>query len=458
MIKGFYRVTSNGEFVAEYENMITSNGLQAINEFLCGMIPDWAGSIAIGSLNSNPTTSSTQFLDYEYLRYPTTLKGYVSSSAINKISLKTSLDPSLTFQAYELGIFPNRVTSSRIDHAEISNFSGISNGSSTWSVGINTDNLILNPSFETGTTASWTFNGGLNVSIVTSSAYSGTYAMQLQKNSNVSSFVQNIYWAQPALFNLIGGVSYTFSFYAKRVSGTNPMPIDFSLFSLGAGGGYVANGANLTNDWQKISITLPGTSVVTGTGVAYINMSGAVLGDTVLIDSVMLQGPSSPAITASGARSDSLTVQLPAGQTVTSPISMGTGAYNLNDRIDILYYTALPITSVSTLTVNLIDDSASANKWTAVANIAPTASGIYTTSRLFFTSAPPDAFTNNLSSCQVKFEGSGTILLDHMKMSTGETKNIDSILTSRIYSSNSSPLITKAYGQPMEIEYYIQVT
>jgi len=457
MIKGFYRITSNGEFVAEYENMITANGLKAINEFLCGMIPDWAGSIAVGGLNANATSSATQFLDYEYLRYPVTLKSYFDATGSgNYVALKTSIDPALTFQAYELGIYPNRINLNNIDHFEISNFSGISNGSSTWFAGLSTDNLVLNPGFEGGTTASWVFEAGLNVSVISGSGYTGTYAMQLQKNSNVEA---NQYWSRPAVFNLIGNLSYTFSFYAKRVSGTNPMPIQCSFFSLGTGGGNVANWFYLTNDWQKISLTLPATSVVDGPAIAYINLWPTTLGDTILVDTVTVQGPSTPATTASGAaRVDQLTIQLSAGYSISSPISVAMNAYNLNDKIDILYYTASPITSISTMTVDFIDNSASANKWTAVTSIPATASGIYTTSRLSFTGPPPDAFTGNLSYCTIKFDGTGVLLLDHMKVSTGETKNIDSILTSRVVSPNTTPLLTKVYGQPMEIEYYIQVT
>ena len=301
MIKGFYKITSNGEFIAEYENMITANGLQAINQYLCGMITDWAGSIAIGNLSTNATASGTQFLDYEYLRFPTTLKSYFSASSSNQIALKTSIDPSLSFQIYELGVFPSMVSAGKIDHFEISNFSGISNGSSTW---------------------------------YTSSA--------------------------------------------------------------------------------------------------------------------------TPATTASGARTDSLTVRLSAGQSASTALPSTLAAYNFNDRVDILYYTASAILSTSSITVTFIDDSASANKWTASITIPATASGTYATSRLLFTSAPPDAFTYHTASCVVTFLGSGTLLLDHMKISTGETKYLSSILTSRI--TSATPLITKYYGQPMEIEYYIQVT
>jgi hypothetical protein len=305
MIKGFYKITSNGETIAEYQNMITANGLQAINEFLCGMASDWAGSIAVGSLNNNATASSTQFLDYEFIRYPVTLKSYFNNtSSGNYVALKTSLDPALIFQAYELGVFPNRPSiTGNIDNFEISNFSEITSGSSLW---------------------------------------------------------------------------------------------------------YTAS--------------------------------------------------STPATTASTSRINSLRINLPAGSSASSAIIVGLGSYSLNDKVDILYYTASQIVSTSSITVTFIDDSASANQWTASTTIPATASGTYTTSRLSFTSLPPDAFTYQTASCVINFSGTGTISLDHMKISTGGIKGIESILTSRVTASGSSPLINKAYGQPMEIEYYIQVT
>ena len=44
-------------------------------------------------------------------------------------------------------------------------------------------------------------------------------------------------------------------------------------------------------------------------------------------------------------------------------------------------------------------------------------------------------------------------------MVAGDVKTFDDYIVSRTISSSSTvPLISKAYGQPMELEYYIQVT
>lgn len=136
MIKGTYVISSNGEKILEVDNMITANGLLAINRYLSGQAKYWAESIAVGALSSSATASTTQSLQYEIFRYPVTLKSYVSlSTSTNQQILKATIDPLAEFQAYELGVFPARIdTNTFYDHHQITDFSETASGNSAWRV------------------------------------------------------------------------------------------------------------------------------------------------------------------------------------------------------------------------------------------------------------------------------------------------------------------------------------
>jgi hypothetical protein len=306
MIEGFYKIISSGSVLGEYKNMITANGLTAINKYMTGSIPDWAGSIAIGSLNNVSTSSATTQLDYEYLRSPVTLKAYTNDTG-NRIILKTSVDPQAVFQAYELGLFPGVfINAAHRDNLQISDFSEQSSGSSNW---------------------------------------------------------------------VISG---------------SPAPMSSS-------------------------------------------------------------GPTP--------RINTETILLTAGQTASLAISNVFSTYGQNDFIDILFYCASALSSTASLTVSFADNSSSANVWSASGTISSgsISSGSFYTTRLPF-NTPLDAFTYEVVTCSVTLAGSGKLNLDHMKIATGDTKTIEDVLTSRVTASGSTPLISKTYGQPMEIEYYIAVT
>ena len=133
-LTGTYRVTSSGFLIGEYQNMITTNGLLAINQYLAGLIPSWAGSIAVGSLVINNTDPSTTELDYELKRYPVTLKSYRTvSSSVHQIALKVTIDPESTFKIYELGVFPAVINdATNTNHYPFSDFSEKLSGSSAW--------------------------------------------------------------------------------------------------------------------------------------------------------------------------------------------------------------------------------------------------------------------------------------------------------------------------------------
>jgi len=136
MIEGIYTVSSNGVVIGEYKNMLTSNGISTINAFLSGNTFDWAGSLAIGCLNSSSTVPSTERLQYEILRYPVTLKTYSPSGSSSFMVLKTTLDPADDFDCYEIGVIPAKVNlDNYYDNTKISDFSEFSSGSTLWKYG-----------------------------------------------------------------------------------------------------------------------------------------------------------------------------------------------------------------------------------------------------------------------------------------------------------------------------------
>jgi hypothetical protein len=138
-IIGTYIVKSNDEIIGEFKNMLTTNGLYVINQFLSGQTKYWADTLAIGALSSSATTASTTSLQYEAYRYPVIFKSYqTTASNTNQLILKATIDPVVEFQAYEIGVFPARVDlSSFSDHYQITAFSESTNGSSQWYIGAN---------------------------------------------------------------------------------------------------------------------------------------------------------------------------------------------------------------------------------------------------------------------------------------------------------------------------------
>lgn len=113
--------------------MLTNNGLLVVNQYLTNAIPSWAGSIGIGLLSSSATTASTQFLQYEVVRVPVTLKSYRTVSGSNQIVLKATLNPESVFKAYEIGVYPMTVNvGSFMDNYQISTFTENYSGSSLW--------------------------------------------------------------------------------------------------------------------------------------------------------------------------------------------------------------------------------------------------------------------------------------------------------------------------------------
>jgi hypothetical protein len=249
-LTGTYRITSSGSLIGEYQNMITTNGLLAINQYLAGLIPSWAGSIGVGVLSQNPTSSTTISLDHEVRRYPITLKSYRTVSAsVNQIALKASLDPESTFQIYELGVFPSIIhESSYTDHYQITDFSEQLSGSSAWYInGVPATSTIPARvgasalSLPAGSTAS------TNLSISTST-YTEADSLRLLASSSTTitsgSFIIN--FGDDSLVTNIWTASGTFSNtannYVSASLGFLPKPSAFSDYIISASINYAGTG------------------------------------------------------------------------------------------------------------------------------------------------------------------------------------------------------------------------
>jgi len=93
----------DNEIVGEYENIVTSSGINLIKKYLTGAVAEWAGSIAIGAMNNSSPSASDSILEYEYARSKILLKSYDTSTG--EIILKANFSAALSGQIYEIGIF-----------------------------------------------------------------------------------------------------------------------------------------------------------------------------------------------------------------------------------------------------------------------------------------------------------------------------------------------------------------
>jgi hypothetical protein len=91
-VRGFYRFSSDGEILAESENVITTQGKLVIARFLASMVDSYAGAIAVGVSNS-PATASDSRLTYEVARTPIIIRNVSgpSSEDIFQVSYKGTL-------------------------------------------------------------------------------------------------------------------------------------------------------------------------------------------------------------------------------------------------------------------------------------------------------------------------------------------------------------------------------
>lgn len=95
-MKGFYRFTDDSGTVAEFENIITTDGKTLIAKYLAGLISSYAGAIAVGA-GTTAATSADKTLDYEFARVPISVRNVTGPmSEIYQVSFKGTLPEGLT--------------------------------------------------------------------------------------------------------------------------------------------------------------------------------------------------------------------------------------------------------------------------------------------------------------------------------------------------------------------------
>jgi len=293
-IKGKYVISSNGEVLAESENMITTNGLTVINQYLSNALPSWAGSIAVGSLGSTATSSTTTALQYEFLRTPVLLKTYRTVSGVNQIVLKATLDPTLVFQAYEIGVFPMTVNyATFVDHYQISDFSELYSGSSAWyinttpatsasssptprvgslTVRLPSGSVIYAPGASTTTSISintdpYTAADGINLLYyVSSSISSGSLTVYLGDDTASGA---NVWTASTTVSSVASGAFYSSSLqFATKPTNFSDNVTSVSVQFAGSGTMYldhmkIVTGDAKSNDYKLVSRTASATPIIT---------------------------------------------------------------------------------------------------------------------------------------------------------------------------------------------------
>lgn len=103
MLKGTYVFKQNGQEIGHSENIITTNGTNAILQYLSNSSFEWASTIAIGAIASTPGLSELS-LKYEVARSAVTMKSYKTGTP-NLIIVKGTVASSIAANIYEIGIF-----------------------------------------------------------------------------------------------------------------------------------------------------------------------------------------------------------------------------------------------------------------------------------------------------------------------------------------------------------------
>ena len=142
-----------------------------------------------------------------------------------------------------------------------------------------------------------------------------------------------------------------------------------------------------------------------------------------------------------------------------SALTIESGRYTGNDYVGLLYHCSSNLSGTSSVTVSFGDSSDTQLIWSGSATVSSIVSGSSYTVLLDMQDKPSE-WIDPISTASIKFAGtSGSVYLDHMKFVLGDQLLTDLQLVSRSTSASLTvPLFKKTYGQPMDIEYYLQVT
>jgi len=170
-------------------------------------------------------------------------------------------------------------------------------------------------------------------------------------------------------------------------------------------------------------------------------------------------GSSSAAITkvalSGSSRFGSYNISVPTASVATrSGFYTDISDFNTNDFLQLLYYVGASSTSPS-LTITLTDTNGVT--WATPAKLISTAATGYYSASFSLSSSAGSNFNYNVDYISLGFSGgNGSVLLDALKLMSGNFKLSEEKLVSR--TSSSVALVTTKYGQPLDIEYYLTVT
>lgn len=119
-MKGRYIIKNGDQIISESENIITTDGMYIIRTYLAGGVPDWAGALSVGCMNSTSPTASDRSLEFESIRVPVVLKSVDGSEIIISAVLPSDFNGKI----YEVGLYPSvlNVSSLGFDDRLLVNF------------------------------------------------------------------------------------------------------------------------------------------------------------------------------------------------------------------------------------------------------------------------------------------------------------------------------------------------
>lgn len=277
MLTGKYVFKSNGEIIAEKENMLTSNGINMINKYLAQSISDWAGSIAVGAFYTSTASTDTS-LAYEISRSSVTLKTYRTTSGSNQIVLKASLDPLLYGSIYEIGVIPQNLTlSDPRNNFYLTKFDDTygTSSSSDWLIGTTLSSASIRPAFS----ASSRFGlYNLPVPVTGSVATRSGFGLDISQ-FNTGDYLSLLYYVSTAVtgtpsltFVLTDSSSNTWTSVTSSINTASALTYYTASFALSN-----TPGTNFNYSLDAITASFTGTA----TGSVYFDslklMSGAAL-------------------------------------------------------------------------------------------------------------------------------------------------------------------------------------
>ena len=251
MLKGTYVFKQNGIEIGRSENVITTNGKQAIVQYLANSSNEWAAALSVGGINTATSVSDTT-LYYEFARSAVTLKSFKLGSP-NIIIVKGTLDASISANIYEVGVYPSNTASifGTRDRLLIEDFSTLTNWTGTYTSNAFAAGTVYSPRY-----GSYSLNVPANTTISNS-----TYSLNVSSYSTLDTL--------DILANVVSGKSGTITVTLTDINGNTAV---FAPFSFGSTAGY-----------QVLSLPMP-TSIFTLSTVSSIQIQTTGANSAIVLD------------------------------------------------------------------------------------------------------------------------------------------------------------------------------